>query len=76
MSLKLDTEPDVIRKLHVPMTYTFNQLHHILQEAFMWDDYHLHQFVFNRQNERSICLVDDDESFGYKEKYQMMKKCS
>lgn len=73
VSLKLDTEPEVIRKLHIPMTCTFNQLHHIIQKAFMWDDYHLHQFVFDRPNDMSVCLVDNDESFGYKERFQIMK---
>lgn len=73
VSLKLETEPDVIRKLHVPVTYTFNQLHQILQKAFMWSDYHLHQFVFDRPNGMSVCLVDNEESFGYKERVQIMK---
>ncbi|GAB2319939.1 hypothetical protein IRB23SM22_22000 [Alkalibacterium sp. s-m-22] len=73
VSLELETEEDVVRVLQVPMTYTFNQLHHILQKAFMWDDYHLHQFTFEKPNGMSVCLVDDDESFGYKQRQQIMK---
>lgn len=34
----------VWRKLVVPVTMTFNQLHSAIQMAFGWRDYHLHEF--------------------------------
>src|SRR5699024_5322953 len=34
----------VWRRLVVPLHMTFRQLHQILQSAFRWQDYHLHEF--------------------------------
>ena len=38
------TKPPIWRRLQVDAETTFYQLHHILQIAFDWDDYHLHVF--------------------------------
>ncbi|WP_075983012.1 plasmid pRiA4b ORF-3 family protein [Bacillus massilinigeriensis] len=35
----------VYRRLIVPLRYTFKQLHEVLQVAFGWHDYHLHEFL-------------------------------
>lgn len=36
------------RRLAVPATATIDQLHAALQEAFQWNDYHLHEFMNSR----------------------------
>lgn len=40
----LDTKPPVWRKLQVPESYTFYDLHVAIQDAMDWLDYHLHCF--------------------------------
>jgi hypothetical protein len=39
------TAPPIWRRLIVPATSTLGQLHQILQIAFGWEGYHLHQFT-------------------------------
>lgn len=38
------TKPPVWRRIQVPKTYTFWDLHVAIQDAMGWWDYHLHQF--------------------------------
>lgn len=39
-----DVEPPVWRRVLVPETCTFYDLHTIIQDAMGWEDYHLHAF--------------------------------
>jgi hypothetical protein len=39
-----DIRPPVWRRIQVPESYTFWDLHVAIQDAFGWEDYHLHQF--------------------------------
>lgn len=43
ISLK-GSEPQIWRRIHVPETYTFWDLHVAIQDAMGWEDYHLHEF--------------------------------
>jgi len=77
----------VWRRLVVPINKTFNDLHQILQAAFGWQDYHLHDFtIFDKQvntessvngmrhNEAQhaiVNLVCDEEAFSYPGKVDM-----
>jgi Plasmid pRiA4b ORF-3-like protein len=40
----LDIDPPIWRRLLVPRKTTLGELHHMIQAAFGWLDYHLHQF--------------------------------
>ena len=40
----LDVEPAIWRQLVVPWRFHLGQLHRVIQAAFGWWDYHLHQF--------------------------------
>jgi len=42
-----DSQPPIWRRILVPANHTFYQLHHTLQFAMGWYDYHLHQFTIN-----------------------------
>jgi hypothetical protein len=42
-----DSKPPIWRRLDVPNTMTLAQLHHVIQAAMGWADYHLHQFTVN-----------------------------
>ena len=37
--------PPIWRRIHVPETYSFWDLHVAIQDAMGWEDYHLHQFT-------------------------------
>jgi len=39
-----DTKPPIWRKIQVPETYTFWDLHVAIQDTMGWLDYHLHEF--------------------------------
>ncbi|MEH7523304.1 plasmid pRiA4b ORF-3 family protein [Bacillus sp. JJ1503] len=43
VTLRLENR-NVWRRILVPINTTFNHLHHILQAAFGWRNYHLHEF--------------------------------
>lgn len=36
--------PPVWRRIEIPATMTFEELHHTIQQAFGWEGYHLYQF--------------------------------
>ena len=38
-------EPQIWRRLKVPGSYSLAELHHVLQVAIGWENYHLHQFT-------------------------------
>jgi len=40
------TKPPIWRRIQVPESYTFWDLHVAIQDAMGWEDYHLHEFVF------------------------------
>ena len=42
-------EPAVWREISVPDFFTLQQLHRVLQCAFAWMDYHLHEFQVRRE---------------------------
>jgi len=39
-------KPPIWRRIQVPETYTFWDLHVAIQDAMGWQDYHLHEFTF------------------------------
>jgi hypothetical protein len=44
IQLKNVSKPAVWRRVQVSETFTFNQLHNMIQLSFGWGDYHLYQF--------------------------------
>ena len=69
-----DIEPPIWRRILVPSTYEFWQLHCAIQDAFGWTDSHLHQFAY--PNDRSVKPLifgvpfenDDDLLAGWQHK--------
>jgi len=45
VSLVGASQPPVWRRLQVPATVRLNALHHVIQAAMGWQDYHLHAFT-------------------------------
>jgi len=79
VTLRLENH-QVWRRLVVPVNQTFNQLHQIIQTAFGWQDYHLHDFyVYGKAvtgdhekiRKPIIHLVCDEEAFSYQGQVNM-----
>jgi len=60
----MNTEPPVWRRLRIPGSITFSQLHRIIQVAFGWLDYHLFRFEFE-----DAIVVEGDPDFPVSEIY-------
>ena len=63
----------VWRRLVVPVNRTFSQLHKILQMAFGWKDYHLHEFYLY-DHKTSGCELSSNHSGFHKEGYKPIVK--
>jgi Plasmid pRiA4b ORF-3-like protein len=58
-----NTDPLVWRRIQVPESYSFWDLHVAIQDAMGWRDYHLHEFVvMDPKSERATRIgIPDDE---------------
>jgi len=59
-------EPPVWRRIQVPETFSFWDLHVAVQDAMGWQDYHLHDFtVINprTQSKERLGIPDEDDEF-------------
>lgn len=45
------------RRIHVPMKYSFWDLHVALQDSMGWFDYHLHVFRFRKPHKRAVVEI-------------------
>ena len=60
-----DIQPPVWRRIRVPASYTFWDLHIAIQDVMGWTDSHLHEFVIkNPKTGRMINIGLPDEDFG------------
>ena len=63
------TKPPIWRRILVPETYTFWDLHVTIQDAMGWDDYHLHEFtLLSPKTGRKVKIgipSDEDADFGW-----------
>src|SRR5216683_91103 len=60
------TDPLVWRRIQVPLTYSFWDLHVAIQDAMGWLDYHLHEFrvLDGRDKIRAIGIPTGEEPPG------------
>jgi len=59
----LEVDPPVWRRILVPATYSFWDLHVAIQDAMGWLDYHLHQFKLTHDQARPTFIGIPDEDF-------------
>jgi hypothetical protein len=59
-----ETEPPIWRRLVVPWSFTLGQLHQVIQAAFGWWDYHLHQFVIGGLRYGDVEQIGEPEFEG------------
>jgi len=57
----LHTDPAIWRRIQVPGTYTFADLHMAIQAAMGWENEHLHAFRIGKRSE--INISDDHDDF-------------
>lgn len=60
-------KPPVWRRIQVPETYSFWDLHVAIQDVFAWSDYHLHEFeIFHPSISLKVSIgIPDDEFDRY-----------
>lgn len=60
-----DIKPPIWRRIQVPETYTFWDLHVAIQDAMGWSDYHLHEFeITDPSTGLKVNIGIPDEDFG------------
>ena len=60
-----DIKPPIWRRIQVPETYTFWDLHVAIQDAMGWSDYHLHEFeIAAPSTDLKVNIGIPDEDFG------------
>lgn len=70
LQLKIQIEMesfDIWRRVLVPSTYSFRNLHTIIQAVFDWQNYHLHQFEVKKEGSKTkqIIMNDDPETIEW-----------
>ena len=62
-------KPPVWRRIEIPATLTFEELHHTIQRAFGWEGYHLYQFQKQAYDGGWSIMPPDDlerDPFGHR----------
>ena len=67
-------DPEVWRQILVLSRFTFHQFHHIIQEAFGWEDCHLYEFYSKRRGEGPKIGLSIDLPFEDDEEEMMDSK--
>lgn len=64
-----DIKPNIWRRIQVPESYNFYELHVAIADAMGWADYHLHQFIMKKPSTGTKVYIttpsDDDYGFGF-----------
>ncbi|MBS3801774.1 MAG: plasmid pRiA4b ORF-3 family protein [Candidatus Thermoplasmatota archaeon] len=59
------SKPPIWRRIQVPETYSFYDLHVAIQSSFQWADYHLHEFeIFSPRLDRIVNIGMAGEDYG------------
>lgn len=76
IQLKNVQKPPVWRQVIVPESFTFEQLHLVIQEAFGWANYHLYQFSPLGYGSNPIIAILSDEDWDKPDKDASKTKLS
>ena len=67
--------PPIWRRIHVPETYTFQDLHVAIQDVMGWEGYHLHEFeMTDPETGLEMRIGVPSEDFGFSEVLQEQKE--
>jgi len=56
---------DVWRKVWIPLNFTFDELHKVMQVIFDWKEHHLHDFMVFDGKKPFVHIVESEEDFTY-----------
>ncbi|MGL5753174.1 MAG: plasmid pRiA4b ORF-3 family protein, partial [Paraclostridium sp.] len=71
---RLDFEEiDISRELIIPLNYTFRDLHKVMQSAFQWQNYHLHEFIVLDKDEEVVRIVGHEDEFAFEYDVETIK---
>lgn len=56
-----DIRPPIWRRIQVPGTFSFSDLHLAIQRAMGWEDYHMHSFTINDPTLGERITIEDNE---------------
>lgn len=56
-------KPPVWRKVIIPESFTFEQLHLVIQESFGWGNYHLYQFSPSGYGSEPVIAIPSDDDW-------------
>lgn len=54
-------EHEAWRKIIVPLSYNFRELHRIIQKLYNWQDYHLHEFFIYSEEKDDTKWLNNSE---------------
>jgi len=67
-----DIKPPIWRRIQVPSTYTFWDLHSAIQDAMGWLDYHLHEFSIKDMNRNKLAFGTPTKSDDFTLPYHLL----
>ena len=68
--ISLELETPCLRRVMIPMNFSLFYLHNIIQNLFLWNDCHLHEFILKRSKSgrplqiAKIPFPDDEDIYG------------
>ena len=66
------TDPAIWRRIQVPESYSFWDLHVAIQDAMGWQDYHLHAFRFRRKHSRQATEIGIPDDYGFEDSPEIL----
>ncbi len=63
IQLKNLSNPTVWRRIQVPGTFTFHDLHLVIQRVFPWDDYHMYLFSPSGYGSHPTIAISSDDDW-------------
>ncbi|MCC7550418.1 MAG: plasmid pRiA4b ORF-3 family protein [Methanobacterium sp.] len=70
-----DIRPPIWRRIQVPGTFSFGDLHMAIQNAMGWENYHLHGFIMNDPAFGERITIEDNEGEEIISEWFNMENC-
>jgi len=63
IQIKGITKPPVWRRVEVPSTFTFDELHEVIQIVFNWGNYHLYMFTPQGYGSNPVISIENEDDW-------------
>ena len=58
----LQLETPCVRRVTIPLDFSLFYVHDVIQHLFLWQNYHIHEFVTKLKNGRPVqCIIDPEQ---------------